>query len=79
MGVLLPEMLCSCKGLPMLVRCLVPPWDMSGPRLHTFGGLHISQMCTGTPFLALLTRPVMGVYLTGVPDVVALDMGLIGL
>jgi hypothetical protein len=30
----------------------------------TLGGLHRSQTWTGCPFLALLTRPVTGVYLT---------------
>lgn len=31
----------------------------------TFAGRHWSQVCTGTPFFARLTRPVMGVSLTG--------------
>jgi len=34
---------------------------MSGPQLFTFAGLQASQTWTGTPFFALLTRPVMGV------------------
>jgi hypothetical protein len=33
--------------------------------LFTFGGLQMSHVCTGTPFFALLTRPVMGVNLIG--------------
>ena len=31
----------------------------------TFAGLQLSQTWTGTPFFALLTRPVMGVSLMG--------------
>jgi len=34
---------------------------------RTFTGLQTSQVCTGTPFLALLIRPVTGVYLIGSP------------
>ena len=43
------------------------------------GGRHISQMWTGTPFFALLTRPVMGVSLTGSSDPLVLGgIGLMG-
>lgn len=31
----------------------------------TLCGLQISHVCTGTPFFALLTRPVMGVSFSG--------------
>ena len=42
-------------------------------------GRHISQMWTGTPFFALLTRPVMGVSLMGRSDPLALGgIGLMG-
>lgn len=47
-------------------------------KLLAFGGLHISHICTGTPFLALLTLPVIGVYLTGMSELVEPGMGLIG-
>ena len=34
-----------------------------GRILRTLGGLQVSQMWTGNPFFALLTRPVLGVIL----------------
>lgn len=37
----------------------------------------MSQVCTRTPFLALLTLPVIGVYLTGVSELAEPGTGLI--
>ena len=34
-------------------------------RVNVFIGRQMSHVCTGTPFFALLIRPVTGVYLTG--------------
>ena len=46
---------------------------------RTLGGLQISQVWTGTPFLALLTRPVMGVSFRGMsPTDGWLRIGLMG-
>jgi hypothetical protein len=43
-------------------------WQSSSQGL-AFGGMQISQMWTGTPFLALLMRCVTRVYLTGTSSV----------
>ena len=37
--------------------------------VRTLGGLQMSQMWTGNPFFALLTRPVFGVILGAYCDV----------
>ena len=54
-------------------------WQARHREELAFGGLHVAQTWTGTPFLALLTRPVMGVNLTGAsPPPLRFPMGLIG-
>ena len=63
---ILPEMLGPCEGLISLARQIERARtgnDEVGYR--TFAGLQMSQTCTGTPFFALLTRPVIGVNLMG--------------
>jgi hypothetical protein len=64
---IVPQMLGASEGL----SCCCQPWcrrrgkgrQRRPEERRTLGGLQISQMWTGNPFLALLTRPVLGVIL----------------
>lgn len=57
---------CSARVKVYTLSVLSPQLIIVDGRVSTFTGLQISQVCTGTPFLALLIRPVTGVYLTGI-------------
>jgi hypothetical protein len=70
-----PQMLGPRKSLALSA---FPGSSLRAQGRQTFAGLQISQVCTGTPFLALLTRPVMGVSLMVMSPIVGLGIGLMG-